>query len=266
MPEGYAECQIKIFKGINNMLNKIALSCCIIILVTIAYSADVTSLIGNKYRESLKIGAYEIELNKDYTYESQYGSEGLYWYNKGKYNIKNNTVYLEPNVCKEHKDDKDSIPCDRTLGKAECTIINDGKSLYYIKFLKCISSVNKNVLGFNSSDVSFPMPEFKVKSGEERVYKDVKVIVLTDSNGTTTSNVKIRKSPNINSESIKYTDKIYFDPTSKTYDFVPKDTQVNIIARTKDKVRVDKWNNYWYLINVGITDEVWMYGEFIKIK
>jgi hypothetical protein len=248
------------------MPKKLMLSICIIILLTISYAADVTSLIGKKYHESFIIGAYEIEFNKDYTYESQYGSEGLYWYNKGTYTIKNNTAYLEPNVCKEHKDDKDAMPCNKTLGRAECTIINDSKSLYYTTFIKCISLNNKNVLGFNSPDVLFPIPEYKVKSGEERVYKGVNVIVLTDSTGVTTSNVKIRKSPTINSESIKYTDKLYLDPSSKTYDSVPKDTQIKIIARTKNKDKVDKWTNYWYLINVGITDEVWMYGEFIKIK
>jgi hypothetical protein len=248
------------------MIKKLFIIMFVINIFSISYSADIKMIIGADVTFSFMLGNCKISFNKDLTYEAMYESEGLYWYNKGKYSIKSDTAYLEPNICKSGKTDKNNIPCGETLGRAECRSADNPDSLYHSKFIECTSLDNKNVLGLNSSKILFPLSAYKVKSGEERVYKGVPVIVLTGSSGTTTGNVKIRKSPSIKSESLKYTDKLYLDPESKTYDFVPKDTLVNIIARTKNKFPVDKWNNYWYLISAGMSTEVWMFGEFIKLK
>ncbi|MCU0849326.1 MAG: hypothetical protein MUD12_15700 [Spirochaetes bacterium] len=244
------------------MLKKSFLVIGLAISAAMAYADDIASVIGKKYYDS---NGY-IEFKKDNTYESNHAAPGLNWHDKGKYNIKNNKVYLEAGVCKEFKENRDNMPCDETFGSGECTVINDNESLFFTKFLKCIS-YNKNVSGFKSLEIIFPMPEFKVKPGEERVHGEIKVIVLIGSTGVTTSNVKIRQSPGINSESIKYIDGINFiNQTAKTYDFVPKGKKITIIARTKEKDKVEKWNNYWYLISVGENNGVWIYGEFIKIK
>jgi len=212
------------------------------------------------------LGSCSMDLKKDHTYEAIYESAGICWYNTGKFDVKNNKLYFEPIICKDSRNVKDFLPCDKTLGRAVCKIIEDLNSLYYTKFLECISLDNNNVLGFNSAKILFPIKSYRVKSGEERRFNGINVIVLTGLSGITTGNVKIRKEPSINSESLKYQDKIIYDTTGKISDFVPKDTKVNIIARTKNKHQVDKWNNYWYLITVGMNSEVWMYGEFIKLR
>jgi hypothetical protein len=244
----------------------ILITICIINIFIFSYSADINMLIGSKLTYSFMIGHCEISLNNDSTYKANYESEGLYWHNEGNYSIKGDKILLSPNDCSPNENSKDIVPCKLTLGRAEFRIIDDHNSLYYSKFAECTSLDNNDVLGLNSSKILFPLMQYKVKSGEERVFNGVNVIVLTGATGITTSNVKIRKSPSINSEALKYTDKIYLDPASKTYDFVPANTKIYIIARTKNKYSVDKWNNYWYLISVGMNEEVWMYGEFIKIK
>ena len=248
------------------MIKKTVLAITILCISSVSHSLDITSVSGTKFNLGFLIGNCEIQFNKDNTYEANYGSEGLYWYNKGKYSIKNSTVYLMPSTCKFNKENADSVPCGQTLGRAECRMVDDRNSLYYTKYLECNSIDNKNVLGFNTSKILFPLTSYPVASGAERVYDGTAVVVLTGSTGVTTANVKIRKKPSVDSESLKFTDKIYFDPGAKTYDYVPQNTAVTIIARTKNKSAVDKWNNYWYLISAGMSIEVWMYGEFVKLK
>ena len=91
---------------------------------------------------------------------------------------------------------------------------------------------NTNALGKKSSKLVFPLPESKVNAGTEVLYDGVSVIVQPGS-GKTTSNVKIREKPSTGSKSLKYYDKIFYDPTAKEYDSVPRDTTVTIIARQR---------------------------------
>lgn len=51
---------------------------------------------------------------------------------------------------------------------------------------------------------------------------------------------------------------------------IPKGIDVNIIAKTKTKVKVQKWENYWYYVDIKWSWEEsckrgWIYGEFITI-
>ncbi len=51
----------------------------------------------------------------------------------------------------------------------------------------------------------------------------------------------------------------------------PKDAGLNFSARTAEKVKVGKWENYWYKLNqdeTGITceGEAWVYGQFVKLN
>jgi hypothetical protein len=79
--------------------------------------------------------------------------------------------------------------------------------------------------------------------------------------GVTTSAVKIRKTPEAEGEELVYFSEI-FAPEQKS---VPNKTSVTIIARTLEKQTVQKWENYWYYVQVGAHDGVWMFGEFVKI-
>jgi hypothetical protein len=251
------------------MINKTVLTLLFMLIAGITFpadTADIKIIVGARLEYSMLLGQCVIEFNKNGTYEANYESAGVCWHNRGDYTVKDNKISLVPSVCKDYKKDKKVVPCEKTLGRAGCTIIEDLKSLYYTRYLECTSLDNKNVLGFDSPRILFPLPQFRIKSGEERVFNGTRVIVLPDTTGVTTGNVKIRKSPSVTSESLKYLDKMVYDPTAKTLDFVPRDTKVAIIARTKDKCAVDKWTNYWYLVSVGMETEVWMFGEFLKVK
>ena len=81
--------------------------------------------------------------------------------------------------------------------------------------------------------------------------------------GITTDNVKIRSKPSIDAASLRFQCQY---PVEGNGAFVPKATTLRIIARTIKRSKVQNWNNYWYLVNVGLNSMVWMYGEFLKIE
>jgi hypothetical protein len=228
------------------------------------YSQDINTIVDKKFTYGFMIGGVSLKINSDSTYEAECGSEGISWYNTGRYIIRNNSIILEPLISKPYKDSKDTVSVKDTLGKAELTIIDKMDSLYSTKYLQCKSFSNNNLIGTNSSVLLFIIDGFKVKEDDERIFNGIKVIIV-DKNGLTNNNAKIRKRPSVKSDSIEYSTSIYLDPNNKTYDYVPKGTKMTVIARTATKQQVDKWNNYWYLISVGFNSEVWMFGEFIDI-
>jgi hypothetical protein len=259
------------------MLKKIVLTISIISTFSISYSEEITSALGKKLFVQLFKGNSEITFNRNTTYEVKFDTDGMSFFNKGKYSIKNNVIYLEPDTCYGYNNK--TTPCKETLGRAECRLIDDNTSLYYSKFIECaslekgnhiftdvISLENQNALGKKTARLLFPLSEYKVKSGSEIVFEGTHVITLPGSSAITTTGVKIREKPSTSSRALQYCDSMAYDMTAKTYESVPKGTPVQIIARTKDKCTVDKWNNYWYLVSVGVNYRVWMYGEFIKIK
>jgi hypothetical protein len=198
-------------------------------------------------------------------YSINYGSEGKYWYDEGVFTITDNKIQLKPTGCYGHEKGP-AIDCKESMGEGECKVEESNSSLYYSKFLICGSKINKNLLGFEKNEkISLTIEKYALKDGTERVINGVKVVIIKNKIGITSTNVKIRKMPSVKSESVEYVTDLYFN-NPQTYSYVPEKSTVTIIARTKDKFNIEKWENYWYLINVGICSEVWMYGEFLKIK
>lgn len=79
--------------------------------------------------------------------------------------------------------------------------------------------------------------------------------------GVTNASVKFRKTPSVTGKALTYTT----NPFDPAFPAVPDKTLGTIIAHTKDKVQI--WKNYWYLVNVRMSNpEVWMFGEFVKMK
>lgn len=116
----------------------------------------------------------------------------------------------------------------------------------------------------NVAAMPFPVENSKIKSGTSKIYKGVPVVAMGLAKGVTTTNVKIREKPSINSRSLDYIKAPY--ETDAVMQSVPAGTEVVIIARTRDRDKVQSWSNYWYLVSMGFTTEVWMFGEFVKIK
>jgi len=224
---------------------------------------DQNFLTNNSFKYGTVISSGEIIFQNDGTYSIEYGSEGMNWYDKGAYSIKKDNVHLKPEVCSSHKGG-DVIDCSGSMGEAVCSVQSDATSIYYYKYFVCTSQKNKNAISTNVASMTCPVENSKIKAGTSKVYKGISVVTMGQVKGSTTTSVKIREKPSINSKSLEYTKEL-FAPDS-VQQSVPANTEVVMIARTRDRNKVQNWNNYWYLVNVGVMNEVWIYGEFVKVK
>ncbi len=223
---------------------------------------------GQTFTLAHPLGKCELRVKHDSAYEATYASEGLYWHNEGAYRVTPGGIALEPNLCADSKGGV-QVSCAATLGRAECGYRDDNGSLYYTRFFACRSADNRRVLGVDGDEpdmILFPVEEFKVKPGAARAHKGVPVVTMGLAHGYTTSDVKIREAPSVDAKALQYFISSFPDPTAKAMDYVPKGTQVTVIARTRETVQVGAWNNYWYLVSVGQVSEVWMFGEFVKLQ
>jgi hypothetical protein len=224
---------------------------------------DQTFLTKNSFKYGTVISSSELIFLSDGTYAYEYGSEGMNWFNRGTFSIKSNTVYLKPDFCSSHKEGA-AGNCAETMGEAFCSIQTRPNDLYYYKYFICTSKNNKNAVSVNVAAMPFAVENSKNKAGASRIFKGIPVVTMGLVKGVTTTNVKIREKPSINSKSLDYNKDMYSPDTVQQS--VPAATEVIVIARTRDRDKVQNWNNYWYLVSMGFTSEVWMYGEFVKLK
>jgi len=218
---------------------------------------------GKTYSYYMLLGEVQIVLDDNASYTAKYESEGMYWYNSGNYKYEKGYIKLYPKVCKQFAEDNENIDCENTLGDAWIDLIKDDYSLYYKEYLFVKSKNNKHVLinGDEENDqFLIPVPGTEVPEGETRMVKNTTVITMGMKKGITTSSVKIREIPAADGKELAYYPAI-FEPELKA---VPKDNPVTVIARTTEKQKVSKWENYWYYVQVGAHDGVWMFGEFVK--
>lgn len=224
---------------------------------------DSGFLTKTSFKFSTLISSAEIIFSTDGTYAYEYGSEGLNWYNRGTYSIKNDAVMLMPNFCSSHKEGT-SIDCAETMGEALCSLRSRPDDLYYERYFICTSKKNRNALAPDIASMDFPVENSRVRAGASKLYKGIPVVTMGSVKGVTTTNVKIREKPSLKSKARDYIKAPY--ETVEARQSVPANTGVTVIARTRDRDRVQNWNNYWYLVSLDFTVEVWMYGEFVKLK
>jgi hypothetical protein len=223
---------------------------------------NIKKYIGQTYHYYMLLGIIELRMDANNTYIARYESEGLYWYNSGKFKMEKGVIKLSPEICRQFADSDDGIDCSNTLGEAKIDLIEDPYSLYYTEYIFVESRVNKQLLMEGKENDSFrmPVPGTEVPEGETRMISKWQVITLGMKKGVTTSAVKIRKTPETNGEELMYYPEIFASEQKA----VPKNTSVTAIARTMEKEKVNKWENYWYYVQVGAHDGVWMFGEFVK--
>jgi len=223
---------------------------------------NISTYTDKTYSLDLIMGTVELKLNKNNSYTVQLGSEGNYWYNEGTFRLEKGYIKLNPTVCKEDVKSMENIDCKKTLGDADIDLINDEYSLYHTQFLLVKSKYNRSLLYEEpqNSTLLFPIKGSEVPAGQTRMKGASQVITMGFVSATTASEVKIRKTPSEDGEVVEYFTGLFEDPQKA----VPKNTTVIVIARTMDKVKGQKSENYWYLVNVGTNQEVWIFGEYLK--
>jgi hypothetical protein len=118
----------------------------------------------------------------------------------------------------------------------------------------CVTKGENTTSKFHADDAA-------IKSGSQRNFKGIPVVTMGIAIGATTASVKIRETQSVTGKTVSHA----LNPNDPALPSVPDTTPVTIIARTREKNKVQNWNNYWYLVNVGMyTTEVWMFGEIVK--
>ncbi len=111
-----------------------------------------------------------------------------------------------------------------------------------------------------------------IKAGDPVSVNDINAVSMGSANGVATTNLKIREMPNATAKEIHFTH--YKDSQYITAKSLDKDAKMTVYARTKERDKVGKLNNYWYYIGMKYNDGEggdpiltgWVFGEFVKIK
>jgi len=208
----------------------------------------------------MMLGSGSIEFKRAGAYAGGLTSEGIAWYDEGKFAIRDGQVELKPEKCFYHQD-TDVTDCDQSLGHAFCKIEPSPNDPYYAYRLRCTSEKNRKFFG--TDNIVFVFPQTAVPIGTLKIFKGIRIIVI-GAIGTTTTGVKIREAPSPDADAIEYRPEIY--PGAPPWKpFVPSGVKVSVVARTEAKQKIGNWLNYWYLVNVGANREVWMFAEFVKL-
>lgn len=152
----------------------------------------------------------------------------------------------------------------------------DKKDDFYVKLFKssCEWTEDKTRLDFLellTCGTTFLFKESsKVREGTEIESKHGILIALGQKNGKISDDAKFRNTPSIKSKTNKCKIEIAMDSFGMD-GVIPKNSSVKLLARTKDKMKVKNWENYWYFIETfsSVGDKNckentgWVFGEFV---
>lgn len=168
--------------------------------------------------------------------------------------------------------------------KGTCKIVKLNDHLFFQEQLQCTGSLGKLLDSdqkIEGTSKSFKGKVFRspVPAGKERKIQGKEVITVLKT-GKINDAAYLRSAPDASAKPLTCT---LSKPdsnghASKGYEgqVIPKDTELSVIARTKTKVKVQKWENYWYYVEKRshnlVADWItscgpgWVYGEFITLK
>jgi hypothetical protein len=160
------------------------------------------------------------------------------------------------------------VPLGKITGDFDVSAFGKGLKL---KLLNRPEDV-KATLSLASEDGNFILWNKKsfVPENQETTIAEVPVVTSGYKLSATTDNLRIRKGPGTSFDYQSYT---YRDPQGKirTFTSLLEGTNIRILARTRDKVQVQEWNNYWYYVeykeplgNLLVYKNAWCFGEFIN--
>lgn len=196
---------------------------------------------------------WSLSLRSDNTFSSMFHGPGGSEFS-GTWNKEGSQLLLKPNP---EQAAYISLWGDGKFPKSgvyKCKEKDDNTSLFYTRKLDC-------------GVENFWDPNSKRKGGPAK-YKGIDIeLINNDKYGVSTTAVKFRSAPNAEA-------KVYSCfLMDKKVGSIPEGMEFNVIGRTKDKVKVGKWENYWYLIETIFdegfhceSDRGWVFAEFVKFQ
>jgi len=198
-----------------------------------------------------------LKFNSDGTYNANlyYGQWGFDI--KGLYVIKNGKITLtidddSKDVLNQWlRDDKPDRYNKYFLKNG--VLVDDNESVKYRRYLK-----------FDDGTKFWDSSTLIKEAGIPKKINSVKVITMGMKKGVAKNNVKLREKADAGSKDLRYCRNSEDGPCNN---YIPQGDEVIIIARTENKARVQKWDNYWYYVEFPeSTDAGWVFAEFIDLK
>lgn len=194
-----------------------------------------------------------LEFDYKNIYTERWLGEGCGGY-QGSWKIIDNILVLEPDKNPE------CTPNNKPPKKRMCSFEKTDSSIYYVQRLNC------------GNNEYFWDLKNAIEKGAKRTFEGIEIHTLGLEKAIANSNVKFRIKPNTKSKTIKCSIQDNLGG-QKEIDYIPKGIEIYLIGRTNEKEKVEKWENYWYLVsmssnsyNACFADAGWVYGEFLEIK
>jgi len=154
--------------------------------------------------------------------------------------------------------------------KTTCNIVNTPNNLDFIEILKCQANGAKewqdDFQFANRKKPQRPEALITLDGAISRVSKPKAAQII--------ENAVFRKQPKTDAARAVFRESIDCpEGNDQEQSYLPKGQKISILAKTKERSSVGKWNNYWYYV-CPITCEVymgqgcyfkgWVYGEFVR--
>ena len=156
--------------------------------------------------------------------------------------------------------------------KGVCKIVKLKDNPYFQEELNCTGVIGTYLNSSGNDDVPKVFRTFLSKDTARKIQGNDTLSILKE--GTVNDTAYLRSAPNASAKPLDCT---IYDQSGKGHksQVIPKDRKLLVIAKTKTKFKVQKWENHWYFVDAGGPsgyDSVnncgpgWVFGEFVTIK
>ena len=215
-------------------------------------------LVSRSWGPENRVGM-KIKFTPDGHFESVYDYGQSYSDGSGSYTIKDDKLSLKIESSKI-----DSTTAGLTLNNG--TLNYDAASPKYRRYILFKAGEVKGL--YLNEDLKIWDYNSITKEGEPLTINGIEASAFGAKEAVTTAIVKVRETPGVSGKEIHYSYED-MDGTVVNIKALPKDASLIVLARTKEKDKVGKFNNYWYYVEFERYIDYmrgWVYGEFVQMK
>ena len=215
-----------------------------------------------KFGHSSGLHTLTVTFDRRGNFEFNYGSEGWYWTNSGKYSYSDTAIDLKSYSCGFWQE-KDT-GCKNSFSSGRCFISEMQEDIEYQYELVC--GFNRKFRMFTSDSktldqMKLDIKRYKLPLGTLRKYKGHQILTTGNAIGTVKETVFLREGPGTEFKRLQYIVNAYDGPR---FESVPAGNKVTVHGRTVTKFKVKDWENFWLLISIDDSHKAWAFGEFIE--
>ncbi len=171
----------------------------------------------------------------------------------------------------DYYDEKKNKYLDGTGKKGVCKIEKVSDSIYFQERLKCTGQIGEYI-DRKHLDSAGGIFRKLLSEGTPRKIQGIEALSILKK-GKVNDTAYLRSAPNVSSKPLNCVIRLSESTGKPEYEgqVIAKGREMFVLARTKTKFKVQKWENFWYYVesNPSLGKECgpgWMYGEFITLN